>query len=628
MILLDPLPEIRDRMTGSPTALEILGFYKTPTPIVMSKRLTEGVQSTQPLEFSTSKHGSRKIPNESIFLGVIRRYIVREPRRRTDNKATDESRTFSVTDPEDGRPYRQNTGISRKSTANVKPQGRLAGILARIARSTVQSPSNQRPDETAAFDDEVEKTSESITIDPVTRCMFEHLGSRGPPVDYGFLMSIDGLDSLAEHIRGTKCTAENVSQWLQRKEDPPEVSKRDMVYPLTCLFAIAEQDTSDVLGLMSSALSDFSHDILDDTLIQGRLIHWRHLLERFDTELTRMEDNFRPFASFVSIFGDLNHDRTDNRSSVEAKLDRTLTHISRLRKRTRQSYQSLMANMSIFESKRGIAEAESVTKLTELAFFFIPLTFSASIFSMQVKELGQPNVSLSNFFTVAIVITVCSYALRLVLRSTIFISLRRKIQQNVRSHANIAPGTPIPTMSFLEWVWDRIGLVTVISTILVVLLTVPIIVLWTRSLNSGFKALLTVLLLLVILIASTYTATALVDIDQGGIHLRRKIFEPAKDVRPQTRKHSDAFATSLASFFSSRLFGIILASVIVGAGPLAALWTRPLQTGIKVGATVAICTLYIIGLAFALLYGVQISTGGLFARRSIEERIEERIEVS
>ncbi|KAH6658960.1 hypothetical protein BKA67DRAFT_2412 [Truncatella angustata] len=46
--------------------------------------------------------------------------------------------------------------------------------------------------------------------------------------------------------------------------------------------------------------------------------------------------------------------------------------------------QTLMATMSIIESQRGIREAESVGKLTELAFFFIPITFIASLFGMNV----------------------------------------------------------------------------------------------------------------------------------------------------------------------------------------------------------------------------------------------------
>ena len=43
---------------------------------------------------------------------------------------------------------------------------------------------------------------------------------------------------------------------------------------------------------------------------------------------------------------------------------------------------SLRKDLSILASRKAIEETRSVTKLTELAFFFIPLAFSTSIFGM------------------------------------------------------------------------------------------------------------------------------------------------------------------------------------------------------------------------------------------------------
>ena len=48
------------------------------------------------------------------------------------------------------------------------------------------------------------------------------------------------------------------------------------------------------------------------------------------------------------------------------------------------TFQALMGTMSILESQKAINEAEEVTKLTQLAFFFIPLTFVAGIFGMNL----------------------------------------------------------------------------------------------------------------------------------------------------------------------------------------------------------------------------------------------------
>ncbi|KAK7539213.1 hypothetical protein IWX47DRAFT_849193 [Phyllosticta citricarpa] len=48
---------------------------------------------------------------------------------------------------------------------------------------------------------------------------------------------------------------------------------------------------------------------------------------------------------------------------------------------------ALIGVMSIIESRKAIKHAEEVTKLTQLAFFFIPLNFVVGIFGMNFEEL-------------------------------------------------------------------------------------------------------------------------------------------------------------------------------------------------------------------------------------------------
>lgn len=45
----------------------------------------------------------------------------------------------------------------------------------------------------------------------------------------------------------------------------------------------------------------------------------------------------------------------------------------------------LVSQKQIAESEKQLQESESITKLTELAFFFVPLAFSATLFGMQVR---------------------------------------------------------------------------------------------------------------------------------------------------------------------------------------------------------------------------------------------------
>lgn len=61
------------------------------------------------------------------------------------------------------------------------------------------------------------------------------------------------------------------------------------------------------------------------------------------------------------------------------------------------SFQLLMSSISVLETQRGaeqalisIEQAARTTRLTQLAFVYVPLTFVTSIFGMNVKEISEP----------------------------------------------------------------------------------------------------------------------------------------------------------------------------------------------------------------------------------------------
>lgn len=114
-----------------------------------------------------------------------------------------------------------------------------------------------------------------------------------------------------------------------------------------------------------------------------------------------------------------------------------------------------MANMSIVKSKRGVWKAAGVTKLIELTFFFISLTFTASISSIQMKESSVLDIIITVFISPVVVITVLRYALCLLIRSQPFIK-RHGWLREVRADANLPPGAPIPSSTYLLRLWPRI----------------------------------------------------------------------------------------------------------------------------------------------------------------------------
>lgn len=72
------------------------------------------------------------------------------------------------------------------------------------------------------------------------------------------------------------------------------------------------------------------------------------------------------------------------RLPVQADFDKLTGEVKNLTERAESTFQAIMATMTILESQKAIAQAETISKLTNLAFFFIPLTLCASIFGMNI----------------------------------------------------------------------------------------------------------------------------------------------------------------------------------------------------------------------------------------------------
>ncbi|KXX81513.1 hypothetical protein MMYC01_202485 [Madurella mycetomatis] len=107
--------------------------------------------------------------------------------------------------------------------------------------------------------------------------------------------------------------------------------------------------------------------------------------------------------------------------------------------------------MSLLESKRSIEETESVTRLTELAFLFIPITLVASLFSMQVKELANDPPPVYAFVIAAVAVVVLAYSLRLAQRSTALGEMWREMDKRIRTDEKVVTRV-IPTRKIFRWV--------------------------------------------------------------------------------------------------------------------------------------------------------------------------------
>jgi len=457
VILLDPLPVLQDEMTGAPAALQNLGVFQ-PEPDVRNEEAGAIVHGTSSRPFLRTRTRVRSRSEASANF-VIRalRYLRAlklgkdEPRQGdSDSNPAAASMIYQshIQDPESGQQGRREAARAMTGT-HFSASGGMTHFFARLT-GNASRPTEDVDRSVAA---QLRSGTKKTTIDPLFRSMFEDPVPRGPAADYELMMSLENTDRLRELVSDTSSTASALGKWILHEQ----TGKRSALLcrdPSERFFHLIQLDTMNVVHLMHQKLREIGQHILGDTLIQQRLVRWRHTLERFDIELQYLEDSLGRFAKFINAFETPDKpvsDKGDDPLSIEALRKDRSAQIYALRYRTTKSYKSLMANMSIVENKRGIAEAEGVTILTELEFFFIPLTFSASIFSMQVKEISSATVSLSAFFFLAVISTVSSYALRLFIRSASAISFHQRSVRDIRADANLPAGAPVPTVSFLIW---------------------------------------------------------------------------------------------------------------------------------------------------------------------------------
>jgi hypothetical protein len=132
-----------------------------------------------------------------------------------------------------------------------------------------------------------------------------------------------------------------------------------------------------VFAQMSATLDGIDAAMGDDNAIQARLPAWRKLVCSWRYLMTKWGPCLKETSEF---FG-----QAPEKATLKPKYDSLADGHERLARRVETTFQSLMSTMSIIESKNAIAQAESISKLTELAFIFIPLSFASSLFGMQIK---------------------------------------------------------------------------------------------------------------------------------------------------------------------------------------------------------------------------------------------------
>jgi hypothetical protein len=323
----------------------------------------------------------------------------------------------------------------------------------------------------------------------------------------------------AERIAGQlpppTSTRDTIVSWLndeQRAEQPPE----------ELLLEIIHHDIVDLVEVIRVSLADFENQSISllPLQLQEHALYWRPLFGRFQIELRQLLRQLPAFVTFLyagqaPVLGSSSPIPESSRKLLREALSHTRDTLELVNR----AYTSLRAELQIAEARRSIEEAESIAKLTELAFIFIPLTFAASLFSMQVKEL-QPAPPVWFFIATAVAFIGFAYVIRLIARSLMIKQQKRRMLTSIRKYSDVSEGAHPTTRQYFGWFLSRppvmVGWLltdfgnklslainyiaselTNYSIIVVVagVLTTPLVFFWRRGFDTGYSVIITLFLL-------------------------------------------------------------------------------------------------------------------------------------
>jgi hypothetical protein len=442
--------------------------------------------------------------------------------------------------------------------------------------------------------------------------VIEQIGPR-VHLDFGLEEALQSpllLTKLQNQLLETKSTLTSFNDYLDIGGDEQEAQ----FGILSPLFGIIRKDLLGFVKLLHKILDSINSEILDDTKMEDRLTIWRQIITRAELELPEIRASLVEFFMFLPQPGIINpapKAKSEESFVNNEEFQECLTEVDRTLERLQTVSRSLTSNMALLDSRRSIAEAQNVTRLTELAFLFIPLTFAATLLGMQIDQF-ENRVPLSTFILLGVLFTGLSYGVRLTIRSFWFRAIVERSKESIKIYADrqqqpVQRGY-VPTSMFLRWlmqsswtwvtyaiaslwvsVWAVINILwrlLMISSIrpfttIGLICVLPLTVLWTRDLEYEIQIFFTITILL-----SVSIVVFIIFWSYAG--------PKEEETFPRLfKKEFDRFLKGDSTMFPRIIWVgsacIFLALIII-------LWRGPTSSGVKVFFTVALILTIVLGL--------------------------------
>lgn len=188
------------------------------------------------------------------------------------------------------------------------------------------------------------------------------------------------------------------------------LASSDRFHVLAEMFRLSAFSQKQLLNLMEEkilaetnrgSLNDenptFANLLYFQRILQGQLKNASNMLQ-----LTKKENGLFENGHFPAGTSSVAQSEADSAvAQVHSLCIDLQSQANSLQERCTQGMTVINNKSMLAESQRAIQQAKSVTKLTLVAFVYLPFTFTCGFFGMNFRELGNGTISLWIFFAVS-----------------------------------------------------------------------------------------------------------------------------------------------------------------------------------------------------------------------------------
>ncbi|EPS40496.1 hypothetical protein H072_5629 [Dactylellina haptotyla CBS 200.50] len=213
---------------------------------------------------------------------------------------------------------------------------------------------------------------------------------------------------------------------------------------------------SGTLSVIEDTLDLIDKEMVDNKRLQENIEVWRSLLSPCRLVLADMSNSIKHTRQMLTSMQKgyalyfAGSCFTEELDRTESSLNELTEYMVEVKGRVEKTFQALMSSMSILANQEAISEAASVGKLTELAFLFIPTSFAATFYSMQIESL-KPSVA--KFAVLALVLSTVAYGARLFIISSIPRYIEAKIKGPLFTDDTLLVPENITPLTYIHFYW-------------------------------------------------------------------------------------------------------------------------------------------------------------------------------